>query len=656
MLTWTGSGPEPTPSDVSIGGNGPSGYSSTSCGTPVSDTLTCSATYTPTAADTVATYTETATFSGDSNYTGSSSPQTNNFSITQATSSTSVGSSQNPSTFGQSVTFTATIDGEYGLIVRRAGALISRGLNKKGPVQKGKAHSQDLGGTVTWSSNTGCAVSTVSGNPGTSQCTTTTLPEGSDTITATYSGDTNHSGSSGSYLNQIVNPVVTSTSIAVTSVTPSSEAYGQDAQVTITAMLTWTGSGPEPTASDISIGGNGPSGYSSTSCGTPVSDTLTCTATYTPTASDTVATYTETATFTGDSNYTGSTSSQTNNFSITQATSSTSVMSSQNPSTFGQSVTFTATIDGEYGEVKGRNGALLGSRLTKKGLVQKGQAHSQAIGGTVTWSANTGCSPSTVSGNPGTAQCTTTTLPQGTDTITATYGGDTNHSGSVGTLSGGQVVNGTLTVSVTPSSINFGTDYLHSLKDQNVTVKNTGTSSVTINSVSVTLGSGTKKGDFTALNLCPKTLLAGKSCVINVVFYAGNIGNLSATVNVNDNAAGSPQQVSLLATVINPQASFNPTSLNFGTIEVGHSSTKDVTLTNTGTTALDITSVSSTGPDKSNYVPSNACPSSLSPGDNCIISITFTPSATGTRSADLTVIDNAEISKQNVSLTGKGSH
>jgi hypothetical protein len=421
-------------------------------------------------------------------------------------------------------------------------------------------------------------------------------------------------------------------------------------------MLTWTGSGPEPTASDISIGGNGPSGYSSTSCGTPVSDTLTCTATYTPTASDTVATYTETATFTGDSNYTGSTSSQTNNFSITQATSSTSVMSSQNPSTFGQSVTFTATIDGEYGEVKGRNGALLGSRLTKKGLVQKGQAHSQAIGGTVTWSANTGCSPSTVSGNPGTAQCTTTTLPQGTDTITATYGGDTNHSGSVGTLSGGQVVNGTLTVSVTPSSINFGTDYLHSLKDQNVTVKNTGTSSVTINSVSVTLGSGTKKGDFTALNLCPKTLLAGKSCVINVVFYAGNIGNLSATVNVNDNAAGSPQQVSLLATVINPQASFNPTSLNFGTIEVGHSSTKDVTLTNTGTTALDITSVSSTGPDKSNYVPSNACPSSLSPGDNCIISITFTPSATGTRSADLTVIDNAEISKQNVSLTGKGSH
>jgi hypothetical protein len=325
-------------------------------------------------------------------------------------------------------------------------------------------------------------------------------------------------------------------------------------------------------------------------------------------------------------------------------------------------VTFTATIDGEYGLIVKRNGASLGGvSVIKRGnaqrsLIQKGQAHPESIGGTVTWSSNTGCSPSTVSGDPGTAKCTTTTLPQGTDTITATYSGDSNHSGSSGTLSGGQVVDGVASVTLTPTSINFGTDYLHSLKDQNVTVKNTGTSSVTINSVSVTLGSGTNKGDFTAVNLCPKTLAAGKSCVVNVIFFAGNIGSLSATLDVNDNAAGSPQQVSLSATVINPQASFNPKSLNFGTVSVGHSSTKTVTLTNTGTTALDITSVSSTGPNKSNYVPSSACPSSLAPGGDCIISVTFTPSATGTRSANLTVVDNAEVGTQNVPLTGKGNN
>ncbi len=456
------------------------------------------------------------------------------------------------------------------------------------------------------------------------------------------------------------------TSINVTNVSPSSEAYGMDSSVTITAVLSWTGTGPAPTASDVTIGGNGPSGYSATSCGSPVSDTLTCTATYTPTAADTVGTYTESAAFSGDSNYSGSSSSQTNNFSITQATSSTSVGSSQNPSTVGQSVTFTATIDGEYGLIVKRNGALLGSSVNviKRGtslrsLSQKGQAHpltSVGISGTVTWSANTGCSSSAVSGDPGTAQCITTTLPQGTDTITATYSGDTNHSGSAGTLSGGQVVNGQAELSVTPTSINFGTDYLYSLKDQNVTVKNVGITSVSITSVSLTLGSGTNKDDFSILNLCPKTLAAGKSCVINVIFFAGNIGSLSATLNVNDNATGSPQQVSLSATVINPKASFSPSSWNFGTVKIGHSSTKNVTLTNTGTTALDITSISITGANRGNYSQSNACPSSLAPGSDCIIAVTFTPTATGTRYASLTVVDNAAFSTQNVALTGKGSN
>jgi hypothetical protein len=211
------------------------------------------------------------------------------------------------------------------------------------------------------------------------------------------------------------------------------------------------------------------------------------------------------------------------------------------------------------------------------------------------------------------------------------------------------------TVTLTPTSINFGTAYLHSLNGKDVAVKNTGNTSVTIDSVTVTPANGTNKDDFTDVNFCPKTLAAGKSCAVSVVFFAGNIGSLSATLNVNDNASGSPQQVSLSATVINPQASYNPRSLNFGTVTVGHSSTKDVTLTNSGTTALDVTSISVTGPNKSDYTRSNACPSSLSPGADCVISVTFAPSQSGPLSADLTVVDNAAVAKQNVALTGSGS-
>jgi hypothetical protein len=566
VLWWTGTGPTPTASDITIGGNGPSGYSATSCGSPSGDTLTCTATYTPAASDTVGTYTESASFSGDSNYTGSSSTQTNNFSITQATSSTSVSSSQNPSLVGQQVTFTATIDGQYGMVVKRNGVVISGAVSKRG--MTGLAQKQSslhpvsatgFGGTVTWSSNTGCSPSTVSGNPGTAQCTTTTLPQGTDTITATYSGDTNHSGSTGTLSGgQVVNPSVTPTSIAVTNVSPSSEVYGQDASVTITAVLSWTGTGPTPTASDITIGGNGPSGYSATSCGSPSGDTLTCTATYTPAASDTVGTYTESASFSGDSNYTGSSSTQSNNFGITQATSSTSVGSGQNPSVVGQPVTFTATIDGQYGLVLRRNGTVISSgALSKRGSAQKlsSSLHPvpvSGLGGTVTWSSNTGCSPSTVSGDPGTAQCTTTTLPQGTDTITATYSGDSNHSGSTGTLSGGQQVNEASTMTSLMSSKNpseTGQDVVFT-----ATVSSSGptpTGTVKFLKGSTLLGSAMLSGGVATFS---KTNLPAGTNVITAM-YEGDSSNSGSTSSPLD-------QVVLEKTVTSLSSLENPAVVN----------------------------------------------------------------------------------------------
>jgi uncharacterized repeat protein (TIGR03803 family) len=446
-LSWSGSGTAPTAADVTIRGSGLSGsFGTTSCGAPSGDTISCSNTYTPSGNDVPGSYTMSASFSGDTNYSASSSAQTNNFTINSASSTTSVSSSMNPSNYGQSVTFTATINGENG--------------NVKGRRSRKGVKSQVVTGTVTWSSNTGCGTTTMTtGNPGTAMCTTTSLPGGTDTIAATYSGDSNHSGSTGTLSGGQVVQSQPRTLINVTSVIPASESYGQNQPITITAVLSWTGSGVAPTASDVAISGNGPSGtYGATSCGASSGNTITCTNTYTPTVADTVGSYTESATFAGDSNYSSSSSPQTNNFAITQASSSTSVTSGTNPSTYGQPVTFTATISGEYGLVKGRNGALLGRALIKNG------AKSQDVSGSVQWSANTGCGTTTVTtGNPGTATCTTTSLPGGTDTVTATYSGDSNHTGSTGTLSGGQVVNPTTqTITFTmnaPAKAVYGTSF-----------------------------------------------------------------------------------------------------------------------------------------------------------------------------------------------------
>ena len=150
---------------------------------------------------------------------------------------------------------------------------------------------KDFTGTISWSANTGCADSTVSGYPGVATCTTSTLAAGTDTVTATYGGDVNHNGGSGS-VSQVV------------------------------------------TASNGNV----------------------------------------------------------------------SVATSGSPSTYGNSVTFTATVTGDNGLLKRRNGV-----------------KPMDVTGTVSWSANTGCADSTVSGYPGTATCTTSSLGAGTDTVTANY-------------------------------------------------------------------------------------------------------------------------------------------------------------------------------------------------------------------------------------------
>jgi hypothetical protein len=304
VLSWTGSGAAPTASDVTIGGNGPSSYGTTSCGVPSGNTITCTNTYTPTVADGQGTYNETATFSGDSNYSSSSSPQTGNFTINQASAATVITAVPNPSAFGQSVTFTATITGENNLV---RGQSKPKGNNKK-PL--------DVSGSVLWSVDTGCGTTPVTtGNPGVATCTTSSLPEGTDVITGTYSGDSNHGGSTGTLAGGEVVQGATVT-INVTHVSPSSEYYGANALVTITAVLSWTGNGTAPTASDITIGGNGPSSYGTTSCGAPSSHTITCTNTYTPTGADGVGSYNETASFSGDTNYNSASSPQTGNFTI----------------------------------------------------------------------------------------------------------------------------------------------------------------------------------------------------------------------------------------------------------------------------------------------------------------------------------------------------
>ena len=107
-----------------------------------------------------------------------------------------------------------------------------------------------------------------------------------------------------------------------------------------------------------------------------------------------------------------------------------------------------------------------------------------------------------------------------------------------------------------------------------------------------------------------------------------------------------------------PAVSLSPTSLNFGPQGLNIPNTpQTVTLTNSGGAPLLITSIAITGANGSDSPESNNCPinpATLPSGSHCSITVVFSPTASGTRNADITITDNASDSPQMVPLTGIG--
>jgi hypothetical protein len=98
--------------------------------------------------------------------------------------------------------------------------------------------------------------------------------------------------------------------------------------------------------------------------------------------------------------------------------------------------------------------------------------------------------------------------------------------------------------------------------------------------------------------------------------------------------------------------SASPTALTFGSTTVGATSAaQSVTLQNTGTAAASVSSVAATG----DFLQTNGCGSSIAAGASCTVSVTFRPTATGTRTGTLTVASSATNSPATVTLSGTGS-
>ena len=214
-------------------------------------------------------------------------------------------------------------------------------------------------------------------------------------------------------------------------------------------------------------------------------------------------------------------------------------------------------------------------------------------------------------------------------------------------------------VSLSPRNLSFGSVEVGSSgSPQSITLSNTGQSTLTLTGKSPIAITGTDPADYTQTNNCGTRVLAGASCTITVTFKPQDSGSCTANVTLTDNANNSPQNVSLSGSGALPTATLSPANDNFGGITVGTTSSAMVsTLTNTSSTyTLSVNSITITGPNASNFTQTNTCPvgRTLAANSSCTISVKFTPSAKGTRTATLTETDNTAKGSHTITLSGSG--
>ncbi|MFZ1159869.1 MAG: hypothetical protein WAO10_18940 [Candidatus Sulfotelmatobacter sp.] len=142
-----------------------------------------------------------------------------------------------------------------------------------------------------------------------------------------------------------------------------------------------------------------------------------------------------------------------------------------------------------------------------------------------------------------------TVLPAGSQTLAVTF----TPANSVGYNSATAQVTLLVTqpaIGLSPSSLKFGNVKFGNLVFLLETVSNPGSTALKITGVSIKPGSGSDLYEFGFLSLCGEYLNPGKSCDIVVSFYADALGVHNANLLVTDNAAGSPQQIPIIANVV----------------------------------------------------------------------------------------------------------
>ena len=204
-------------------------------------------------------------------------------------------------------------------------------------------------------------------------------------------------------------------------------------------------------------------------------------------------------------------------------------------------------------------------------------------------------------------------------------------------------------LSVSPTSLDFGTVLTGGISTQNLTLSNTGTSSYTISQIAAS-GSG-----FSASGLSlPATLAGGQTASLSVTFAPTVAGSVTGAVTITSTASNTPVTVTLAgnATTPQPQITISPTSINFGNINVGQSNTQSITVSNPGNAVLNITQATASG--TAFGLSGQTLPLAINPGQSAVWTASFSPTSVASYSGSISIASNAAGSPATIALSGAG--
>ena len=206
----------------------------------------------------------------------------------------------------------------------------------------------------------------------------------------------------------------------------------------------------------------------------------------------------------------------------------------------------------------------------------------------------------------------------------------------------------------------FGNVHVAEISDfQTFTITNTGSAPLIITAIS-----DCQSDDFVAegLNEFPTELAPNESASFRVAFAPLTAGEKTDEIIITHNAAGTSTSISLSGNGVEPEFSITPTSHHFGDILLGQSSNVQIfTITNTGTSTLDINSIIVAGTNQSEFSVNVAnLPWNIAPNGTRSFTASFTPTTIGSKVANIVINDDPIRTERTtrafhfIELTGNG--